>query len=238
MLGDVFFVDAQHVRRRRGVGLHVIVEFEAVDVAEVSPFTDAQDDGLQEAIEASEHLLRRGFAEIPRPDRVLDGLKQRVLADTLGAAEDEGVIYFLMWALHPVRKPRDDMVCVITENPVDVIDPPIGLRRVAMFDRRRPIEIKTAHSGPLDPSAFSYQVVRDQHGQTRCPSHLLHGLVAIEPGVGRHRLSVADRDWWYAGVDAARRPHLARWRENVGVRRHVGVEVFKGHADIRHTRRG
>ena len=43
VLAQVLLVDAQHVGRRGGVGLHVVVEREAVDVAEVARLADAQD---------------------------------------------------------------------------------------------------------------------------------------------------------------------------------------------------
>ena len=46
MLGQVLFVDAQHVRRRGGEDLGVVIECEAVDVAEIAGFADPQDDRL------------------------------------------------------------------------------------------------------------------------------------------------------------------------------------------------
>ena len=69
VFAQVLLVDAQHVGRRGGVGLHVIVEGEAVDLAEVARLADAQDHRFQEAVESAEHLLRRHLGEIPRRRR-------------------------------------------------------------------------------------------------------------------------------------------------------------------------
>ena len=54
----VLLIDAQHVGRRGRVGFHVVVEGEAVEVAEVARFADAQDDRLEETVEPAEQLLR------------------------------------------------------------------------------------------------------------------------------------------------------------------------------------
>ena len=48
---EVLFVDAQHVRRRGGVDLDMIVELEAIEIAEIAPFVDPQDDRFDEAVE-------------------------------------------------------------------------------------------------------------------------------------------------------------------------------------------
>ena len=42
VLRDVFFVDGQHVGRSNDVELSTVVEFEAVELAEVMRFIDAQ----------------------------------------------------------------------------------------------------------------------------------------------------------------------------------------------------
>jgi hypothetical protein len=68
---QIFLIDAQHVRRRGGVSLHVIVEFEAIDVAEVAGFVHAKDDGLEKAVVRLKRLLWRDFQEIPRADSAL-----------------------------------------------------------------------------------------------------------------------------------------------------------------------
>ena len=43
VLAQVLLVDPQHVRRRGGVDLHVVVEAEAVDLAEIARLADPQD---------------------------------------------------------------------------------------------------------------------------------------------------------------------------------------------------
>ena len=154
VLAQVLFVDAQHVGRRGGVGLHVVVEREAVDVAEVARLVDAQDHRLQEAVEAAEHLLRRHLGEIPWPDRVLDRLQQRVLADALQAAEHERVVDLLVGPLHAVRQPMDDVIGVVGIDLVDVVEPRAGLGGVAGSMRRRPIEVEAASRRALDPAAL------------------------------------------------------------------------------------
>ena len=55
---QILLVDTQHIGRCGSDRLHVVVEGEAIDVAEVTRLVDAQDDGLQEAVEAAEHLHR------------------------------------------------------------------------------------------------------------------------------------------------------------------------------------
>ena len=87
----------------------MIVEGEAVELAEVARLADAQDHRFQEAVEAAEHLLRRHLGEIPGADRVLDRLQQRVLADALLAAEHQRVVDLLVRPLHAMRAPADDM---------------------------------------------------------------------------------------------------------------------------------
>ena len=75
VFAQVLLVDAQHVGRRGGHRLQVVVELEPVDFAEVARLADAQDHRLQEAIEAPEQLLRGDFREVPRADRALDRLQ-------------------------------------------------------------------------------------------------------------------------------------------------------------------
>ena len=87
----------------------VVVEGEAVDLAEVARLGDAQDHRLEESVEAAEQLHRRHLGEVPRADRVLDRLEQRVLADALGAAEHERVVDLLGRELDAVRQPADQM---------------------------------------------------------------------------------------------------------------------------------
>src|SRR5271155_1202096 len=94
----------------------MIVELEPVEVAEITGFVNAKNDGFHEAIEPSEHLPRRDFDEIPRPDRVLHGLEHRVLADPLFATENERVVNLFLRTLHPLREPLNDVIGVVRED--------------------------------------------------------------------------------------------------------------------------
>ena len=76
--------------------LQVVIELEAVVLAEIARFADAQDDGLQVAVEAAEHVLRRDLGEVPRSDRALHRLEDGVLADALRAAENQRVVDLLV----------------------------------------------------------------------------------------------------------------------------------------------
>jgi len=48
---QVLFVDPQNVRRCGGVDLDMVVELEAVELAEIAPFIDPQDDRFDKAVE-------------------------------------------------------------------------------------------------------------------------------------------------------------------------------------------
>ena len=154
VLAQVFLVDAQHVRWRGRVGLHVIVELEAIDIAQVTRFVDAQDHRLKEAVETAEQVLRRYFEEVPRADRVLHRLKRGVFANALIAAEHQCVVDLLAWSLHPLRKPLHDMVGVIAKHAAYVIEPGAGVAGITWLERRRAIQIEAAHPAALDPAAF------------------------------------------------------------------------------------
>ena len=72
--------------------------------------------------------------KVPRPDRALDRLEQRVLADALLAAEHERVVDLLLRPLHPVGQPFDDVVGVVRIDVADVVEPRAGLVGVARLD--------------------------------------------------------------------------------------------------------
>ena len=116
VLAQVLLVDAEHVGWGGDDCLEVVVELIAIDVTEVARFGDAQDDGLEESVEAAEQLLRRDFLKIPWADGVLDGLEDRVLANALITPENDGVIDFSLGALNPLRKPCDDVFGVVGPN--------------------------------------------------------------------------------------------------------------------------
>ena len=107
----------------------MVVEVEAIDLAEVARLVDAQDDGLDEAVETAQQFGRRHLVEIPRPDGVLDRLEHRVLADALRAAQHQRVVDLLARALHAVRQPADDVLGVVGIDLADVVEPRLGLAR-------------------------------------------------------------------------------------------------------------
>ena len=43
VLAEILLIDAQNIGRRGGVGLHVVIEGESVDIAQVARLADAQD---------------------------------------------------------------------------------------------------------------------------------------------------------------------------------------------------
>ena len=116
VFADVLLVDAQHVGRRGRERLHVVVEGEAVDLAEIARLGNAQDHRLQEAVEAAEQLQRRDLGEVPRADRVLDRLEQRVLADALAAAEHQRVVDLLAGELDAMGQPADQVVALVADR--------------------------------------------------------------------------------------------------------------------------
>jgi hypothetical protein len=70
---QVLFFDAQHVRRRKtSCGRRIVSGLRRQ--GRVLRFAHAQDDGLEKAVEAPEHLLWRDFGEIPRANRALHRL--------------------------------------------------------------------------------------------------------------------------------------------------------------------
>src|SRR6266446_8130227 len=115
---------------------------------------------------------------------MFDGFEDRILANTLQAAQHKGVIYFLLRVLHPMGEPFDDMIPVVREDAFHVIEPAAGLARVAPLDRWRSIESEATHVRTSDPSALGDEPIRNDHRQPRCPCHLLDRVVLVEPGAG------------------------------------------------------
>jgi hypothetical protein len=132
----------------------VVVELKPVDIAKIARLVDAQDYGLEKAIEAAKQVLRRHLEEIPRADCMFDRLERGILADTLVAAKHERVIDLLVWPLHPVRQPHRNVVGVGTEHPTDMLKPRAGTGSIARLNCRRTIQVKAAHPAACDPAAF------------------------------------------------------------------------------------
>ena len=105
--------------------------------------------------------------------------------------EHERVVDFLVRALPALCEPFDDVLGVGGINPINVIEPTLGLGSVAGYDYRRAIEVEDRYVFALDPSALRYEAVADQHWLSWCPGHLLDGLVLIEPNGGGHLFLLA-----------------------------------------------
>ena len=129
----------------------VVVEGEAVELAEVARLADAQDHRLEEPVEAAEHLLRRDLEEIPGTDRVLDRLEQRVLADALFAAEHQGVVDLVGRLLNAMRQPADDVAGIVAVELLDVVQPAIGVTGDRRDDRRA-VEVEDLASQAAESS--------------------------------------------------------------------------------------
>jgi hypothetical protein len=123
VLSDVFLVNAKHIGRCGGVGLHMVIEGEPIDVPEIPRLAYPKDYTLEEAVEPFEDGLGRHFLEIPGPDCVLHRFKERVLANALRPAQYKGVIDLDLGMLNPLGKPSDDVVAILTEHALDVINP-------------------------------------------------------------------------------------------------------------------
>ena len=72
----------------------MIVELEAVDLAEIARFVDPQDRRFHEVVEPTHHLRRRYLVKIPWSDGALDWLQQCILADAFLSAQYQRVINF------------------------------------------------------------------------------------------------------------------------------------------------
>ena len=119
----VLFVYPQHVRRCGGADLDVIIELEAVEIAEIAPFIDPQDDRFNVAVELARQMCRRDFMKIPRSDGVLDRLQQRVFADPLVSAQQQRVIDLVAGMLPVLRQPAKNVVGVVRVDFVHVVEP-------------------------------------------------------------------------------------------------------------------
>jgi hypothetical protein len=59
----------------------MVIKFEAVEIAEITCFIDAQDDGFGKTVKASEHMLWRYFGEVPGAYGVFDGFEESIFTD-------------------------------------------------------------------------------------------------------------------------------------------------------------
>ena len=65
---------------------------------------------------------------------------------------------------------------------VDVLEPQLCLRRIAVLDHRRAIQIEAPGTLAVDPSAIGDQSALDKRGLTRSPDHLFDGTILVQPG--------------------------------------------------------
>ena len=80
---------------------------------------------------SADRLMRRDVSKVPRSDRHLHRMDQRILADALLTTEDEGVIDLFPRALHSMRRPIDDVRRIVGVHLFQVVKPSLGLRGVA-----------------------------------------------------------------------------------------------------------
>jgi hypothetical protein len=144
VLADIFFIDSQHVRRRRPIGLRRFVKCVAIEVAQIAGLTYPQDDGFQESIETPQQRPGRDFGKVPGPDGLLDWFKDRILADAGQAAQNDSVIDLLLWALDSVRQKVDQVLIAIGVGTADVTEPWSCFLRITAPDGWRAIQIKRA----------------------------------------------------------------------------------------------
>src|SRR5262245_56229750 len=142
------------------------------------------------------------------------------------------MVDFVARLLHTMRQPVEQVLDIVTEYAVHVIEPRRRCAGVAGDDRWRSVEVEAFDATVLDPSALRNQPIVDDHRLARGPGYLLDRQIAIKPCAGGNTLVIGWRfaihpNKTNARVDAARRPHLARWNEEIRVRRHVRTEVLE-----------
>jgi hypothetical protein len=87
--------------------------------------------------------------------------QKRVFADSYFSAKDNVVVDLDFRMLGVVCKPLNDVVVVFRVNLLDVIDPSPGLRRIAMLDGWRPIQIEATGTRMIKPAAVLDQSAVD-----------------------------------------------------------------------------
>ena len=191
VLSDVFLVNAKHIGRCGGVGLHMVIEGEPIDIPEIPRLAYPKEYALEEAVEPFENGLRRHFMEIPWPDCIFHRFEERVLTNALRPAQYKSVIDLDLGMLNPLSKPSDDVTAILTEHAFDVINPCGGKCGIAASDVRGTVQIQTSDSVPLYPAAVRDKPVVDFDRLTRQPRYLLDGLIFVEPCTSRHVLLIA-----------------------------------------------
>ena len=91
------------------------------------------------------------------------------------------MIDLYLWVLHALGTPLDNMLCIITKNLANVIEPGTDLRCIPRLDGRGSVEIEAGNSVPFDPATFRNQSALNQHVLPRSPGHLLNRPVLVQP---------------------------------------------------------
>jgi hypothetical protein len=95
------------------------------------------------------------------------------------AAQDQRVVDLHFWMLNPLSAPLDDMLCIITKEFVNVIQPSARLRSITRLHIRSYVKIEAGNIVSGDPTSLRYQPVVDEDFLARDPCHLLDGPVLI-----------------------------------------------------------
>src|SRR6185369_12141539 len=119
---------------------------------------------------------------------MLQRRQQRILADTLVAAQHQGVVDLLGWALHPVRAPLLDVSGFVWIDAFQMPAPQRDIIRNPAHDRRF-VQIETTNPRSFDPSAIGEQLALDVDWLAWRPGHLFDMAIDVEPGA---RLQFAD----------------------------------------------
>src|SRR5262249_55220037 len=134
-------------------------------------------------VESPQQRRRHNFLHVPLAYRPPDRVKERVLPDSLTAAQEQRVIDLLLWMLHTMREPPHDMFSVVRVESGDVIEPDSSLASVAEFNVRRPIKVEGRAAMSTHPSAIRDQPILDQHRLAGRPRHLFNRAILIEPRI-------------------------------------------------------
>src|SRR6516162_5826117 len=96
------------------------------------------------------------------------------------------MVDLLLRPLHPMGKPRDDVVGVVWKDLMNVVEPRLSCSGISELGARGPIQIEQRHSRTLDPAAVHNETVVDELRHAWTPCHLLRRPVPIEPRAGQN----------------------------------------------------
>src|SRR5262249_35919072 len=122
------------------------------------------------------------------PNGVSHGLQQRILADSLMAAEHERMIDLDLGVLDAQREPIDDVIRIVAIDLADVINPWCSFHGISEGERRRPIQVVAGSALVLDPAARINKSILDDPRMAWGPGYLLDVPILVEPLVCCNRL--------------------------------------------------